>query len=48
LIGPRQLSVLCDIHFIDFEGRSDGQSIKNIIAHVAPRRLVRARRRWRY
>ena len=36
-----QLTIACGIFYIDFEGRSDGQSIKNIISNVAPRRLVR-------
>lgn len=40
LLTSTQLNMVCAIVFIDFEGRSDGQSIKNIISHVAPRRLV--------
>ena len=27
---------------MDFEGRSDGRSVKSVIAHVAPLKLVRA------
>ena len=34
------LKVCCKVVFIDFEGRSDGKSIKNILAQVAPRKLV--------
>jgi hypothetical protein len=34
------LEVNCEIKYIDFEGRSDGRSVKKIIAHVNPRKLV--------
>jgi cleavage and polyadenylation specificity factor subunit 2 len=34
------LKVCCQVVYIDFEGRSDGKSIKNILAQVAPRKLV--------
>ena len=34
------LRVACSICFIDFEGRSDGKSIKNIIKRIAPRKIV--------
>lgn len=30
----------CSIAFIDFEGRSDGESVKRIISIVKPRQLV--------
>ena len=30
----------CSVSFIDFEGRSDGESIKRIISIVKPRQLV--------
>jgi len=30
----------CGIKYIDFEGRSDGRSIKAILTHVAPRKLI--------
>lgn len=32
--------VKCALAFMDFEGRSDGRSIKSIISHVAPLKLV--------
>lgn len=32
--------VKCALYYMDFEGRSDGRSIKNILAHVAPIKLV--------
>jgi len=34
------LPILCEIDYIDFEGRSDGRSIKKIISHVEPRQLI--------
>lgn len=34
------LECRCKVHFIDFEGRSDGKSIRNILQRVAPKRLV--------
>lgn len=36
-----QVQVKCALYYMDFEGRSDGRSIKNILAHVAPIKLVR-------
>lgn len=30
----------CSLVYMDFEGRSDGRSVKSIIAHVAPLKLV--------
>ena len=35
--------VACKIEYIDFEGRSDGRSIKKILSHVQPRKLVNFR-----
>ena len=34
------LKIACQVVYIDFEGRSDGKSIKNILSQVAPRKLV--------
>lgn len=34
------VQVKCALYYMDFEGRSDGRSIKNILAHVAPIKLV--------
>lgn len=35
-----QVQVKCSLVYMDFEGRSDGRSIKSILAHVAPLKLV--------
>lgn len=35
-----EILINCKVSFIDFEGRSDGESIKKIIKKVAPRKLV--------
>jgi hypothetical protein len=32
--------VKCSLVYMDFEGRSDGRSVKSVIAHVAPLKLV--------
>ncbi|RLM59025.1 hypothetical protein C2845_PM18G04780 [Panicum miliaceum] len=32
--------VKCSLIYMDFEGHSDGRSVKSVIAHVAPRKLV--------
>ncbi|KAJ8748317.1 hypothetical protein K2173_001736 [Erythroxylum novogranatense] len=34
------VQVRCSLIYIDYEGRSDGRSIKSILAHVAPLKLV--------
>ncbi|KAK1260114.1 Cleavage and polyadenylation specificity factor subunit 2 [Acorus gramineus] len=34
------VQVKCGLTYMDFEGRSDGRSIKSIISHVAPLKLV--------
>lgn len=34
------VQVKCSLIYMDFEGRSDGRSVKSIIAHVAPLKLV--------
>lgn len=36
----RCLQVLCKVEFIDFEGRSDGESMKKILSQVKPKQLV--------
>lgn len=36
-----QVQVKCSLIYMDFEGRSDGRSIKSILSHVAPLKLVR-------
>ena len=38
-----EVNVACRIEFIDFEGRSDADSIKRIIGNVKPRRLILVR-----
>lgn len=35
-----ELSVACHVRYIDFEGRSDGTSVMNILEHVRPRNLI--------
>ncbi|KAI8820645.1 beta-lactamase-like protein [Fimicolochytrium jonesii] len=37
------IDVRCRVVYIDFEGRSDGRSIKNILPQVAPRKLILVR-----
>ncbi|KAK3129391.1 hypothetical protein QOZ80_6BG0478820 [Eleusine coracana subsp. coracana] len=34
------VQVRCSLVYMDFEGRSDGRSVKSVIAHVAPLKLV--------
>jgi cleavage and polyadenylation specificity factor subunit 2 len=34
------VTVAASVHVIDFDGRSDGRSIKTILSHVAPRKLI--------
>jgi cleavage and polyadenylation specificity factor subunit 2 len=34
------IQVRCSLVYMDFEGRSDGRSVKSVIAHVAPLKLV--------
>ncbi|KAI8918292.1 beta-lactamase-like protein [Powellomyces hirtus] len=38
-----ELKIRCKVIYIDFEGRSDGRSIKNILPQVAPRKLILVR-----
>ncbi|XP_004499957.1 cleavage and polyadenylation specificity factor subunit 2 [Cicer arietinum] len=40
LSDERTVQVRCSLIYMDFEGRSDGRSIKNILSHVAPLKLV--------
>lgn len=40
LINIEEISVAARVEFIDFEGRSDGESLKKIIKLIRPRRLV--------
>ncbi|KAI9013228.1 beta-lactamase-like protein [Gaertneriomyces semiglobifer] len=37
---PGELKIRCKVMYIDFEGRTDGMSIKNILAQVQPRKLI--------
>lgn len=34
------LDINANIQYIDFEGRSDGESIKKILSQIKPRQLV--------
>lgn len=40
VLNVQTFSVHANIQFIDFEGRSDGDSIKKIISMIKPRRLI--------
>ncbi|KAL5075902.1 hypothetical protein RYX36_014886 [Vicia faba] len=40
IADERTVQVRCSLVYMDFEGRSDGRSIKNILSHVAPLKLV--------
>ncbi|KAE9555957.1 hypothetical protein FO519_000813 [Halicephalobus sp. NKZ332] len=35
-----KIDVACKVHFIDFEGRSDGESVKKLLERLQPRKLV--------
>uniref|UniRef100_A0A914CJ17 Cleavage and polyadenylation specificity factor subunit 2 n=1 Tax=Acrobeloides nanus TaxID=290746 RepID=A0A914CJ17_9BILA len=35
-----RFEILCKVEFIDFEGRSDGESIKKILAQIKPKQLI--------
>lgn len=39
----RQVRVLAQVQFIDFEGRSDGESLQKILGQLKPRRLILVR-----
>lgn len=40
VVMKQNFAVNCQIQFIDFEGRSDGESIQKIIEQMRPRRLI--------
>lgn len=35
------LDLICKLIYIDFEGRVDGKSIRNILTQVSPRKMVK-------
>eukprot|EP00897_Mesotaenium_endlicherianum_P003275 jgi/Mesen1/2976/ME000176S02016 len=35
-----QVQVRCQVQFLDFEGRADGRSMKTILSHVSPLKLI--------
>jgi cleavage and polyadenylation specificity factor subunit 2 len=35
------IAIKCMLQYIDFEGLTDGRSIRNILTKIAPRKLVR-------
>ncbi|XP_060532873.1 probable cleavage and polyadenylation specificity factor subunit 2 [Cylas formicarius] len=37
---PRTIQVNCQVQYIDFEGRSDGESLKKILSQLRPRRVI--------
>ncbi|XP_046401848.1 probable cleavage and polyadenylation specificity factor subunit 2 [Ischnura elegans] len=39
----RTIRVACQVQFIDFEGRSDGESLQKILAQLKPRRIILVR-----
>jgi len=36
----KEVEVLCAVHFVDLEGRSDGKSVKEIIKRILPRKMI--------
>ena len=40
LFSRMQVKVCCTIKLVDYEGLSDGRSLKTMLSHVAPQRLV--------
>jgi cleavage and polyadenylation specificity factor subunit 2 len=36
----QSIAIKCMLQYIDFEGLTDGRSIRNILAKIAPRKLV--------
>lgn len=40
IIEEITLKLRCFVHYVDYEGRSDAESIKNIIQQLSPRKLV--------
>lgn len=32
--------MLCNVEYIEFEGRSDGESVKKLIAQMKPKQLI--------
>lgn len=36
----RTVQVVCNIQYIDFEGRSDGESLMKIMSQLKPRRVI--------
>lgn len=41
IVAP--LDIKAKLHLFDFEGRSDGESVKNLVSQVKPRRLILVR-----
>nr|XP_023012398.1 probable cleavage and polyadenylation specificity factor subunit 2 isoform X1 [Leptinotarsa decemlineata]XP_023012405.1 probable cleavage and polyadenylation specificity factor subunit 2 isoform X2 [Leptinotarsa decemlineata] len=40
IVLQRTVQVNCQVHYIDFEGRSDGESLMKILSHLKPRRVI--------
>jgi cleavage and polyadenylation specificity factor subunit 2 len=40
IVETINFAINCQIRYVDFEGRSDGRSMKQILNHVAPRKVV--------
>ena len=40
IVKKFEVPINCSIQYIDFEGRSDGRSVKKIISYISPKNLV--------
>ncbi|XP_050505748.1 probable cleavage and polyadenylation specificity factor subunit 2 [Diabrotica virgifera virgifera] len=40
IVLQRTVQVNCQVHYIDFEGRSDGESLMKILSQLKPRRVI--------
>ena len=40
VVTPIRLQIKAQIHYIDFEGRSDGESIHKCLMQMKPRRVI--------
>lgn len=40
IVLSRTVQVVCNVQYIDFEGRSDGESLMKIMSQLKPRRVI--------
>ncbi|KAJ3260641.1 cleavage and polyadenylation specificity factor subunit 2 [Boothiomyces macroporosus] len=40
IVQEQIMELHCQVNFVDFEGRADGRSVRNIIQDIAPKKLV--------